>query len=267
MRVILFQAALCALCLLACARQGGRVRGDEPTDSLVVHTASLYREYGRCDAGGSGCMMIAYRWVESEEYRVPALRDSLQAFTLGHILAARSSGAPPAATPEAAADALGAEYLAFLRDNPDSRAGWHVQVLCDVLRNDGRVLSVSVDEESYLGGAHSNEVQQLRSFDMARARTLRLRDILCPGKQRALRAIAERAFRDARSLAAGASLEKEGFWFANGDFTLTENFTLMREGLWLRYNAYDVAPYALGPTDVVIPYTRLNGLLDARFLP
>lgn len=211
--------------------------------------------------------MVAYRWLEPGEYHHPALCDSLRAFTLGRILAPRRQGLPPAPTPEAAADALGAEYLAFVRDFPDSPAGWHLQVLCDVLRNDGQVLSVSVDEESYLGGAHGNQVQRLRSFDMERARSLRLEDIVLPGKRRKLELIAEDAFVDARGLPGESSLREAGFFTDGPGFHLTENFALLREGLWFRYNAYDVAPYALGPTDVVIPYLRLQGVLHSEYIP
>jgi hypothetical protein len=56
-------------------------------------------------------------------------------------------------------------------------------------------------------------------------------------------------------------LTTEGF-FWDGSFKLSENFAVEKEGLRFYYNAYEVAPYAVDPTDLVIPRSELRKVTD-----
>ena len=39
---------------------------------------------------------------------------------------------------------------------------------------------------------------------------------------------------------------------------LSDNFGVMREGLVFHYNPYDVAPFALGPTTITLPWAAVG---------
>jgi len=81
-------------------------------------------------------------------------------------------------------------------------------------------------------------------------------------------AAAEAAFRAARDLGPGDDLKAAGFWFEDGRFRLPDSFGLAPEGLLLRFDPYEVAPYALGETDFVVPRAALAGLVkDPGLLP
>ena len=73
----------------------------------------------------------------------------------------------------------------------------------------------------------------------------------------------KRAFRRARRLGPREDLAKAGFQFPGGAFALTVNAGLTRAGLVLHYNAYEVAPYVMGPTEAVVPWKELRPLLRA----
>ncbi len=47
-------------------------------------------------------------------------------------------------------------------------------------------------------------------------------------------------------------------WFWGGDFYVTDNFGVVKDGLVFYYQTYEIAPYADGPTELFIPWTLLK---------
>ena len=41
-----------------------------------------------------------------------------------------------------------------------------------------------------------------------------------------------------------------------------DNFYLSSEGITFYYNIYDIAPFAMGPTEVMVPYSQLKPWLS-----
>jgi hypothetical protein len=68
--------------------------------------------------------------------------------------------------------------------------------------------------------------------------------------------IAESEFRKIKSIPENTATNKEWFW--NGLFYLPDNFAFTDAGLLFHYNSYEIAPYALGATELIIPYEKLN---------
>ena len=73
--------------------------------------------------------------------------------------------------------------------------------------------------------------------------------------------IAEKKFFKLKGLKPGTSLNDEGYSFKNNRFHLTDNFAVLNEGILFYYNTYEIGPYALGTTEVLIPYGELKGIL------
>jgi len=73
--------------------------------------------------------------------------------------------------------------------------------------------------------------------------------------------IAEEIFRKDNNLGPRTSLEKAGYWFSDNKFHLNDNFGLDAEGLFFYFNSYEIAPYAMGPTNITLPYSRINNYL------
>ena len=55
-------------------------------------------------------------------------------------------------------------------------------------------------------------------------------------------------------------LHEEGYlnWT---DMYPSKNFLLSPDGIKFYYNAYEIAPYAAGPTEITIPYESLKDIL------
>lgn len=117
-----------------------------------------------------------------------------------------------------------------------------------VLCNDGKILSISRDYEGYWGGAHGGYSNILESFDVA------------TGAKILLESISDRE--DEFRLFLVNWMEKEIQNSDRADMTFdgsltTEsiaNYCLVKDGLEILYNAYDIAFYAAGQFDFVIPY-------------
>ena len=74
----------------------------------------------------------------------------------------------------------------------------------------------------------------------------------------------ERAFRLARELKETDDLAVAGFFeSAAGRFALNENFAPTVDGLAFHYDAYEIAAYAAGPTDLLIPWEEIADLILA----
>lgn len=75
----------------------------------------------------------------------------------------------------------------------------------------------------------------------------------------ALLQLAETAFRELKKIPEGTPTSQEWFW--NGKFYLTDNFAFTGQGLVFYYNQYEIAPYAAGATELLLPWNSIRQLL------
>jgi hypothetical protein len=129
------------------------------------------------------------------------------------------------------------------------------------LYNAAGVFSVEFTEESYTGGAHPNARVSLASLDAHTGQRIVLDDLFVDDYRDALNAIAERVFRTERKLSATEDLAGAGFWFGDGEFRLNDNFAIVPAGLRFYFNRYEVAPYSMGPTMILLDHHALVGLI------
>jgi hypothetical protein len=95
---------------------------------------------------------------------------------------------------------------------------------------------------------------------------IQLQDILVQGGEQKLLKSAEAHFRQLKKLGSTESLTKAGFWFDNDKFHLTQNYGLGKDAITFYYNAFEIAPQAIGPTSLTIPYAELAGVLRDEVL-
>jgi hypothetical protein len=43
---------------------------------------------------------------------------------------------------------------------------------------------------------------------------------------------------------------------------LNDNFAVAKRGIIFYFNSYEIAPYAMGPTELLIPYAKLSGIIS-----
>ena len=66
-------------------------------------------------------------------------------------------------------------------------------------------------------------------------------------------------YRRKRNLSDSVNLTDEGFY--SNEWPLPRNFALLSQGLYIIYNAYEIGPYVLGSTELLIPIEAVKPLL------
>ena len=252
---LLLALALAALAALSCARSAPKTPGDV---SFTVQ--SFARQSVDCDSVAGHCAKIRIQYPEITSASSPAARDSIQAHVLGFVLRTVGDGAR-APSVEAVMQGYLDGYEDFRREAPASAQPWEADRQVAVLPSIPGIISLEEREFLALGGAHPNSTIQLASFDARSGGRLALADLLAAGHDSVLSAAGEKAFRAARELHADSSLNDAGFWFEQGRFRLNANFAVTADGLRFYFNAYEVAPHVLGPTDLVIPFADIAALI------
>jgi hypothetical protein len=156
-------------------------------------------------------------------------------------------------------------FIKECREAAPHTVGWSLIIGMAALRTRPPVVSVEYVSESYEGGAHPNAARWFLNLDPETGRPVKLESILTEGALPRLTEIAERHFRAERELSPTANLKEEGFWWEDGRFHLNDNYGFGENSITFFYNQYEVAPYAMGPTEVEIPYSEILDLLRPEF--
>lgn len=136
----------------------------------------------------------------------------------------------------------------------------------EVIRNCPNLLSLQYSHYWYTGGAHPNSSRTYWHFNPQTGKQIQLSDLFVKGYAPQLNAIAEQYFRQAKKLEADASLNQAGFWFEKDKFQVNTNFALAPKGLIFFFNTYEIGPYVIGSTELLIPYAELKGLIKQQAL-
>ncbi|MBR9921601.1 MAG: DUF3298 and DUF4163 domain-containing protein [Bacteroidetes bacterium] len=158
-----------------------------------------------------------------------------------------------------AAQAFIEGYESFANDSPGYLTPWAIEVNSEVLKMNDKILSVSVDHYSYTGGAHPNYYTSMHLFDRSSGEEIEVASLI--RNQEALLDLAENKFRTHHDLESGQELADVGFFFDQG-FSLPANMGFNEAGLLLIYNPYEVAPYALGMTQLLLSFEEIKGMID-----
>jgi hypothetical protein len=122
------------------------------------------------------------------------------------------------------------------------------------------VLVVSKKLYAYTGGAHGQNEKTFFVLDTKLGLQVFLNDILSSGAKALLQERIEETLREDYGLAPGASLRAAGFLEDSGG--VPENFFLSSDGLGFCWNPYEIAPYAMGVIEIVLPYDHIEDLLS-----
>lgn len=263
MRLILF-FPLFLLVLAGC-----QYLNRNPVPVALTRQRFVYAGPGHCDTTANGGVSINVDFVllKDNERNASITNDTLRAQVMRSItgwLDSASLAQRPQALSDlnAAATIFSANYQQLKQDVGVMGGCWEIDIKGDTLYSDPNFLTVGLETYAYTGGAHPNTYRTLLSFDRHTGQPLHLSDLITDTT--ALLSIVEQAFREKQGMRPGQSLEDEGYFLQDGQFFLPENVAPGRDGLIFYYNPYEIAAYALGPIEVVVPYTKLKAVLNAQ---
>lgn len=160
-----------------------------------------------------------------------------------------------------------AMFWSFLMTGPfveTNSAPWTLQISGEPYTPTGDLLSVVFTEYEYTGGAHPNTTYSTFTFDLVNERQLLWPDLLTDGVTlEAIAAIVQ------PKLAETLTEMTDAEWLATGTAPTPENyanFALTPDGLLILFPPYQVAAYAAGPQQIMLPYSDLAGILKPDFL-
>jgi hypothetical protein len=250
----------------ACGPNGAG-SGSAPPGPTVMTFTMQTREmtFDDCVAGSEGCTYIRFDYPVVVEAPPGA---AIEAFTsvIDSFLQAPLHQDEPASSVNALMARFLADYAAYKASQPQPEIAWFLERKAFVLRSTPNLLSLSLSERSFLGGAHGLATVHYVNLDPASGGKIALTDVLEDAALPEVTRLAEARLREVRAVPEGMTLKEAGFTFENDLFALPDNFVLREDGLAFYYNPYEVAPYAMGPTEILLSSAEIEDLLAPEFV-
>lgn len=153
-------------------------------------------------------------------------------------------------------------YEQLHKDFPDYSIPWKATVEGNILHQSEEVLNIKIDHYSFTGGAHGYGGLRSILIDPKTGRSLHNTDLFTDVK--AFEKLAEQKFRKQFAIADKEPINSKGMMFEEEKFQLPANIFFTKKGLLLYYNQYEIASYAEGAIEIVIPYNDLKDLLKIK---
>ena len=145
---------------------------------------------------------------------------------------------------------------------PDENMAWEATVKGDISFENKDILSIALDSYIYTGGAHGYGSTRFLNFNKKTGEELE-RDELIKNLQ-PFEEYAEEQFRRQQNIPMSQPINSTGFMFEQDEFYLSENIGFTIDGLKLLYNPYEVASYADGSIEVILPYEESEKFLSIK---
>ena len=142
---------------------------------------------------------------------------------------------------------------------PDESIAWEAKIKGEVIFENKDLISIRLVAYIFTGGAHGFGSTRFLNFDKGSGNELERNDLFKDRQK--LEEIAENRFRIQENIPQNAPINSTGFMFETDSFYLPENIGFTEEGLQLLYNPYEVASYADGTIELLIPYAEVNSCL------
>ena len=115
------------------------------------------------------------------------------------------------------------------------------------------------------GAAHPNSYTEVVNFDLKNGKLLKLVDLFLPGAKY-LQTISTYCIQELKkqAKAQGADAMLDDDWIKRGagaELTNYDNWTITKKGLGITFDPYQVAAYAAGPQNVLVPYSALKEII------
>ena len=145
---------------------------------------------------------------------------------------------------------------------PDGSMGSNLNIAYTLILGQDDLISVKFDVGSYYqGAAHPNSYSDVINYDLKNGKQLKLSDLFKPGAK-FLQAIADYSIADLKKQTEKGLIAGE---IENGAAPLAKNYqswNIMKTGISVTFDAYQVGPYAAGPQSVWVPYSALKDLIN-----
>jgi hypothetical protein len=271
MKMLRISALACLLLLFtipffSCGTSGN---SDEKAKSASFKGEISHSSFGKCDtASNSGVSLEISLWAPSDSSKASInIRNLLAKKSIQRINAYLDSttltSIPSASkSVEASFEVFQRNYNEFKRDFPDAPGCWKVELKGDTVMTTSKVVQYRLDHYAFTGGAHPNSFRSFHIFDRTTGEETDIKKFVKDSAS--LLKLVEQNFRKTENLAPDVDLEKAGYFLLDNHFFIPSNYALTSKGVLFYYNPYEIAPYARGVIQFVVPYSELKSLIDKK---
>lgn len=146
--------------------------------------------------------------------------------------------------------------------NDEGGENWEAKINGRVTYEDKNTLTIVLDSYLFTGGAHGYTTGRFLNFDKKKGNELEVWQLF-KDKDDFTR-FAEAKFREQEKIPKEQPINYTGFMFARDSFHLPENIGLTNKGVQLLYNQYEVASFADGPIELILPYDESAKYLKGK---
>ena len=126
------------------------------------------------------------------------------------------------------------------------------------------ILSYCVERYVYTGGAHGSNFRQFVNYNLQTGEQIDEEQLFAENYQEPLtQLLLQYMVEQNDEIALIQDLQEAGYNV--DDIHPNDNFYLAEEGITYVFNPYDIAPYALGETEILIPWCALQNILKPEF--
>ncbi len=161
-----------------------------------------------------------------------------------------------------AIEAFSNGYRDLLELYPGETVGWEAKITGTVTFEDHLKITIKLDSYLYTGGAHGYGSTRFLNFDKKKGREMESWELFSDREE--FTRFAELKFRDQEKIPRDRSINSTGYMFEKDSFYLPENIGFTSKGIQLIYNQYEVASYADGPVEVILPHSEVRPYLSGN---
>lgn len=145
-------------------------------------------------------------------------------------------------------------------DANNERPGYALEISYHTPYADKNLISLLVWSYQFTAGAHGNSFSTTFNYDLNSGRMLKLADLFQPNSGY-LKIISAYCV---TTLTKQLGADADSNWLKEGAAPKAENYdswNITPDGLQITFDAYQVAAYAFGPQEVIVPYSALKAII------
>ncbi|MBK1621398.1 hypothetical protein CKO42_23890 [Lamprobacter modestohalophilus] len=165
-------------------------------------------------------------------------------------------------------DAFRDEYQGFLAGNDGEHLGppWGLSITGELLYQGPTFWTVDLETYHFTGGAHGGTENQALILSRQSGEPIPVSAIFKPDSNW-LQRLSEASY---QALIQREPFEPDDEWLVSGTAPEPDNYQVLlpiAEGLEVVFGLYQIGPYAIGITRLLLPYPALSGLLNPDLFP
>jgi len=145
----------------------------------------------------------------------------------------------------------------------DEAVNWEAKINGIVTYQDLNIITIKLDAYIFTGGAHGYNAITFLNFDKQTGLKLNSTDLFNDIDR--FVTLSEVVFKKQEKIPSNDAINDTGFMFEENLFALPQNLGYTKDGIQLIYNQYEIASYADGSIELLIPYKEANLFLKENY--